>query len=99
MSDRLFFQDLVTDNTKMPQKNRLPVSPLLSMITGGTVINLEIEYFHCPPEKKTNRKNHRSKSLFVRSRWSVKVYSDLGDDVMMGKKTFCLYFSLINGQL
>ena len=29
-------------------------------LKGGTDINLEIWYFHCPPEKKTNKKIRRS---------------------------------------
>ena len=29
MADRLFFEDLFTDNTKMPKKNRLSAPPLL----------------------------------------------------------------------
>ena len=37
-----------------------------------------------------------SKSLFVRSQWPVKVFSDLGDDTIMGKNIFCLYFTLIH---
>ena len=42
MADLLFFQDLFTDNTKMP-KNLLPVQPLWQTITVKTV---SIYYFH-----------------------------------------------------